>query len=387
MVFAPALILLTLLSNPAFGNRSLPPINHTGAPGHQSCARCHTSSGNGNVALTFSGGAEFEPGQVYSLMVAITDPNKRRFGFSMVARNADSNRVDVGTWTAGSGTRAHGPGNSHISAAPAAQANSSHTFTMNWTAPASGVDNVTFYVSANAANGNGSSGGGDNVYLQQLTVSRPVAPNQPPSLTVPDGVLSIASGVETPIQGLTLDDPDAGDGNLTLTLAVQSGLLTANGSIPGGVGPDGITDNGSPSVTLDGTLAQLNATVGDLAGIIYLSNPEFTGDETLQLALNDNGNTGAVPEIAEATIMITVDPPPMPAVPPSLSDLLSMGAEGFQFTLNGVAGLSYIVEHTTDFENWDLLEEVTLAEGSAPIIDVGAANAPFRYYRAREAAQ
>jgi hypothetical protein len=382
-MFASAIICCTPLIESARANASLPPVNKTGAPGHSSCAECHTGRGSGNVALSFSGGSEYQPGQLYSIMVAITDPRQRRFGFSMVARDADNNRTDVGTWSAGSNdTRTHGSRNSHVSHRAAPFANGSHTFTVNWKAPSTGVGDVTFYVAANAANGNGASRGGDNVYLNRLTISQPPVPNQPPSLTVPEGTLSINQGIATPIEGISINDPDAGGGDVIVNLSAENGLLSVADSVSEGVGAGGISDNGSPSVALTGTLAELNATFSDPNGIVYQSNPEFEGSETLQLAANDNGNTGAGgPQTANAAISISIIPIPLP---PSLSDLLFLGDEGFQFTLRGVSGRSYTLEHSEDLHTWTLLEEVTLESNIVNITDPAAANSPMRYYRARE---
>ena len=97
--------------------------------------------------------------------------------------------------------------------------------------------------------------------------------------------------------------------------------------------------------------------------------------------VSDNGATGSGgAQTDSASISISVNPPP------SLSDLTNLRAGGFQFTLNGVAGLTYIVEQTEDLESWFLLEEVTLASSSATVTDPGAANSPRRFYRASETA-
>lgn len=384
-VFAPVIIGCTLWIESAQGNASLPPVNRTGAPGHSSCSQCHTGRGNGNVALSFSGGGNYEPGQIYAIMVAVTDPSQRRFGFSMVARDSDNDRVDVGDWSAvGNDTRVHGSQNSHVSQRAAPRSNGSHTFTVNWTAPSDDVGNVTFYVAANAANGNNSRDGGDNVYLSELTVSQLAPPNQPPSLTVPEGTLNVTQEVATAIEGISVTDTDSGDGDVTVMLSVENGLLSVLESVEGGVEPAGITDNGSAAVTVTGTLAALNATFSAPDGIVYQGNPEFQGSDNLQIVANDNGNNGGEPQSGNATVMILVGPPPLPQVPPRISDLLYLGNEGFQFTLKGVAGSSYILEHSEDFQTWELLQEVTLDADTVNITDPAAADSPFRYYRASD---
>ncbi len=319
-----SLLLGALLSTwPAHAKSSNNFPEKTGAPGHGSCKECHKGSGNGSVTLSFSGGTEYEVGKIYSMMVTISDPTQQRWGFSMVARDTDDNTVDVGTWSVAPGstdTRVHGTGtdpDSHVShlLAPLTVGVHSHTFEVNWTAPAGGVGDVTFYVAANAANGDGSrdfgpAGSGlDNVYLNSLTIGEQVLTNQAPSFSVPGGTVDLPSGIATAITGISVDDPDAGSGDLTVDLTVQNGTLTIAESVPGGVGPAGITDNETTSVTLNGTLAELNATFGNPGGVVYLSDPVYVGNDTLQLAADDNGNTGpGGAQTVNAAITISVNP-------------------------------------------------------------------------------
>ena len=50
----------------------------------------------------------------------------------------------------------------------------------------------------------------------------------------------------------------------------------------------GVTGNGTASVTLAGTAAQINAA---LAGLTYTGNPDFNGGDTLTVATNDGTAT------------------------------------------------------------------------------------------------
>ena len=310
----------------------------------------------------------------------------------MVARDASNNRVDVGTWSAGEDTRVHGSRNSHVSHSPAQVANGSHTFTVNWRAPSEGVGDITFYVAANAANGNNSRGAGDNVYLTQLNVSQPAPPNQPPTLSLAQETVNAIQGMSVPIEGIVLEDPDAGSGNVSLNLSVQNGSLTAADSVVDGLGANGIEENGTSAVTLIGTVAQINATLSAPNGVLYQSSPEFVGSETVQLTANDNANTGtggALTDDAVIQISVVIDPSiGEPGTPsgegPRLTDLFR-SQSGFQFTLIGISGREYLVEHTEDFLTWNLLQRVTLDSDTAAMMDEASANSPFRYYRASEA--
>lgn len=169
-----------LLAGPGYGYWDLPPTGKTGAPGHNTCASCHTlsSGGNGSVAISFSGGSEYKAGELYTLMVTVTDPEQLRFGFSMVARDTDDGLVDVGTWSVVPGSadaEVHGPATnpaSHVSHknAPSEFEAGEWTFTVNWTAPPQGVDDVTFHAAGLAADFNDLQGN-DHVYTTSLTIS------------------------------------------------------------------------------------------------------------------------------------------------------------------------------------------------------------------------
>ena len=79
---------------------------------------------------------------------------------------------------------------------------------------------------------------------------------------------------------------------LTTTLSVAHGILNVTAGA-------GVTGNGSASVTITGTAAQINAA---LAGLAYTGNLNFNGGDTLTVATND----GAA--IDTDTIAITVNP-------------------------------------------------------------------------------
>lgn len=180
-----SLLCCTALIQHAAARSGTPPANRTGAPPQgptQSCSVCHGGGpGGGSVSISLSGGTEYTPGQMYSMMVTVTDPGKVRFGFSMVARDTDNNTLDVGIWApSGPNTQVYEDG-THVGHLSAPREPDTFTFTVNWTAPASGVGDVTFYAAGNGANGSGT--GGDNIYLNTLTISELTTPALPPVLS------------------------------------------------------------------------------------------------------------------------------------------------------------------------------------------------------------
>ena len=170
-------------SRQASTNSSTPPANKTGAPGSGTCAECHSpaSGGNGSASISFGGGlTTYTPGTTYDMSITINDPGQKRWGFSMVARNAANQ--NVGTWivTNTTNTQIHSSG-THMSHKNAPNnIFDTFTFSFQWTAPAAGTGKVTFYTSANAANGNGSTNG-DYIYTTNLMVEEEVA--LPPTIS------------------------------------------------------------------------------------------------------------------------------------------------------------------------------------------------------------
>lgn len=90
----------------------------------------------------------------------------------------------------------------------------------------------------------------------------------------------------------------------TVTLSAPNGKVTVNSSIAGGLTAGNITGNGSATVTLSGTLAQINTTLNSANALTYQGNPDFFGSDSLTLTANDGGVNGS----ATRTIPITVNP-------------------------------------------------------------------------------
>ena len=122
--------------------------------------------------------------------------------------------------------------------------------------------------------------------------------------------------------GLVVGDIDAGGAGVTVTLSVLSGTLNA---APGVTGV-GIVGSGSATLTLTGTVAQINNLLLGAGGstldyVIASDTPPAT--DTLTLSINDGGNTGAGGALnasANSTINITaVNDAPVNTVPVSIT--------------------------------------------------------------------
>lgn len=112
---------------------------------------------------------------------------------------------------------------------------------------------------------------------------------------------------------LNLDDVDAASSDLTLTLSTSAGgQLTATSS--GGVT---VAGSGTTSMTLTGTLANLNSYLNIATNLHYSGPTDLTGNDadTIQVDITDNGNTGAggggIIDLGTVNVDITAvnDPP------------------------------------------------------------------------------
>jgi 6-phosphogluconolactonase (cycloisomerase 2 family) len=113
-----------------------------------------------------------------------------------------------------------------------------------------------------------------------------VSVNDAPVNTVP-GAQSVNEDTNLAIAGLAVSDVDAVSGTLTTTLSVAHGTLTVASA--GGAVVSGSTTN---SVTLTGTLAQINTTLSASGNVVYKGVANFNGGDTLNVVTNDGGNTG-----------------------------------------------------------------------------------------------
>jgi VCBS repeat-containing protein len=112
--------------------------------------------------------------------------------------------------------------------------------------------------------------------------------------------------------GLSISDVDAGSSSMTVTLAVTEGVITI---FTGSTGV-GVSNSGTSSVTITGTVTQINDLLAGNGGatVNYFDGPnQFDGYDapsataTLTMTVHDNGNTGGgdLSSSDTATINIT----------------------------------------------------------------------------------
>jgi hypothetical protein len=127
-----------------------------------------------------------------------------------------------------------------------------------------------------------------NTYTKTLSIEVDNL-NEAPVLMVEDpSLLEAVGGFETPITRLRVSDPDSGTNDITLTLEVSQGTLQM-GLLP----PGSVTGNGTSTLIVNATVAELNATLASIEGLRYQPNPGLSGMDLLSTVLNDNGHSGS----------------------------------------------------------------------------------------------
>jgi hypothetical protein len=109
------------------------------------------------------------------------------------------------------------------------------------------------------------------------------------------------------ITGLSVSDVDANPASdiITVTLSVGHGSLTAATNLLTGIG-ESVTGNGSGSVTLTGTQHDINATLAEANGLVYLGDTNFNGSDSLTIVTDDGGHTPAPAQQATDHVAINV---------------------------------------------------------------------------------
>ncbi|KZD20585.1 DUF5801 repeats-in-toxin domain-containing protein [Tardiphaga robiniae] len=128
--------------------------------------------------------------------------------------------------------------------------------------------------------------------------------NDAPVNTLPAGPLTVAEDTPLAITGLSISDSDAGTSSVTTTLSVTSGMLTV-------LGGSGVTvaGNGSATVTLTGSQADINAALALANGVVYQDALNHNGGVDLTVTTSDLGHSGSGGVLTDTdTIHINVTP-------------------------------------------------------------------------------
>ena len=136
--------------------------------------------------------------------------------------------------------------------------------------------------------------------------------NEKPAITAP-ATLNAQYNVAKAVSGISVNDPDSGANDITMTLGVLDGTLSVDDAVVNGLATGDVTGNGTDAVVLTGTQTEINNTLADANGLKYTSDSGFAGlSDTLAIATNDGGNTGSGgPKIDAANVTIQFNAPPV----------------------------------------------------------------------------
>ena len=182
-----------------------------------------------------------------------------------------------------------------------------------------------------------------------------------PTIAIPpSGTIDVIEDTASALTGISFADVDAGDGSVTVTLAVGSGTLAAASSAS-------VTVGGTPgALTLSGRIADINAFIA-ASGVTFATAANAASDVMLTVAIDDNGNSGPDPglsgtassEAATTSLTLQVTPvndAPTVAVPPSGT------IDVIEDTASALTGMSF-----ADVDAADASVTVTLAVGSGTL--------------------
>ncbi len=155
--------------------------------------------------------------------------------------------------------------------------------TFNPATDSSGTVNLT--MTTQDAGNAGSGGVLNDVDSRSITVN---AVNDAPVNSLPGAGWNTSEDTGITLGGLSVNDVDAGTGNITVTLNVDSGLLTA---VTGGNVT--VSGSGSGTLMLSGSLADINAYLASAAAPQFTPTADASGAVTLTMTTNDAGNSGS----------------------------------------------------------------------------------------------
>lgn len=157
------------------------PGGKTGSPGDgANCTQCHTDFAAQNLPImpvTITGldtAVGYTPGQTYSITLIAADSTSNKFGFEFTAEDTSNAKVGTFTITDAANTQLTNSNNAvtHTAAGNAGTANM-RSWSFDWTAPAAGTGNVTFYAAQNITNSSMSTSG-DVIKLSSMKVKENV---------------------------------------------------------------------------------------------------------------------------------------------------------------------------------------------------------------------
>ena len=103
----------------------------------------------------------------------------------------------------------------------------------------------------------------------------------PPTLTLPASQASVISGMSVMDPNLPSSD------TVTVTFAVNHGIVALSTTVTNGITANQVTNNGTGSVTVTATPAEINATLADASGLTYTPTNGYNGLDGIDVSATD----------------------------------------------------------------------------------------------------
>ncbi len=182
-----------LLAAPALllAESAMPSIGYTGAPtdhNGQNCSVCHTTYGAANSDASGSVTADitsYNPGLQQTIHLKVAHPQAQRWGFQITIRSVSDQTQSAGDYSAGIAVQVVCDNGSRFGSAPPCNAmrefaehmnapptatGAGYEFDVVWSPPSSEIGDLEVYISAVAADGDGTPAG-DRVYTLTRIIS------------------------------------------------------------------------------------------------------------------------------------------------------------------------------------------------------------------------
>jgi uncharacterized protein (TIGR03437 family) len=187
------LLVSLLLAAPAvlLAESAMPSIGYTGAPtdhNGQNCSVCHTTYGAANSDASGSVTADitsYNPGVQQTIHLKVAHPQAQRWGFQITIRSVSDQTQSAGDYSAGIAVQVVCDNGSRFGSAPPCNAmrefaehmnapptatGAGYEFDVVWSPPESEIGDLQVYISAVAADGDGTPAG-DRVYTLTRIIS------------------------------------------------------------------------------------------------------------------------------------------------------------------------------------------------------------------------
>ncbi|NEP41947.1 MAG: DUF4101 domain-containing protein, partial [Okeania sp. SIO2H7] len=125
------------------------------------------------------------------------------------------------------------------------------------------------------------------------TIGINVTPTNVPDIITAFNSFATDEDSELTINGISIKEPTGqAPRNATITFETSRGIIKVKSNVPGGVvTSQAIVGNGTKKVTLDGSIAKINATLADASAITYRGDSNFSGNDSLNITVNNGIKT------------------------------------------------------------------------------------------------